>query len=123
MRLSERRDVGQRFVGHGDAVGAQPPDREVEVLGVTGEPAPLHSRRRYERPASGCRPARPQFAKPLYARASRIMLNGVSAALRTVPNPPAVITSRSFASPACAPSAAPTSCDSEVGTQIIVEPA
>jgi hypothetical protein len=28
-----------------------------------------------------------------------------------------------FSSPACAPSAAPTSCEREVGTQIIVEPA
>ena len=51
------------------------------------------------------------------------MLNGVSVARRTEANPPAVMTSRSFASPACAPSAAPTSCDSEVGTQIIVEAA
>ena len=42
-------------------------------------------------------------------RASRIILNGVSVARRTV------LTSRSFASPAWAPSAAPTSCDSEVG--------
>jgi hypothetical protein len=33
-------------------------------------------------------------------RASKIMLNGVSAARLTVANPPAVITSRSFASPA-----------------------
>jgi hypothetical protein len=35
----------------------------------------------------------------------------------------APITSRSRAWPACAPSAAPTSCDSEVGTKTIVEPA
>jgi hypothetical protein len=56
-------------------------------------------------------------------RASRIMLKGVSVARRTLRKPPPVITSRSFASPACAPSAAPTSCDSEVGTQIMVEPA
>jgi hypothetical protein len=58
-----------------------------------------------------------------YGRASRIMLNGVSAARRTLRNPPAVMTSQSLASPACAPSPAPTSCDSEVGRQIIVEPA
>ena len=59
----------------------------------------------------------------LYGRASRIMLKGVSAARRTLRKPPAVMTSRNFASPACAPSAAPTSCESEVGTQPIVEPA
>src|SRR2546429_690197 len=58
-----------------------------------------------------------------YGRASRIMLNGVSAARLTLWNPPAVITSRRRASPACAPSAARTSCDSEVGTHPIVEPA
>ena len=58
-----------------------------------------------------------------YGRASRIMLNGVSAARLTLRNPPEVMTSRSLASPACAPSAAPTSCESEVGTQPIVEPA
>ena len=56
-------------------------------------------------------------------RASRIMLNGVSVARRILVKPPAVMTSRSLASPACAPSAEPTSCDSEVGTQIIVEAA
>jgi hypothetical protein len=56
-------------------------------------------------------------------RASRIILNGVSVARRILVKPPAVMTSRSLASPACAPSADPTSCDSEVGTQIIVEAA
>ena len=56
-------------------------------------------------------------------RASRIMLNGVSVARRILVKPPVVMTSRSLASPACAPSAVPTSCDSEVGIQIIVEAA
>jgi hypothetical protein len=45
------------------------------------------------------------------------MLKGVSTARLTLWNPPVPITSRNFASPAWAPSAAPTSCDSEVGTQ------
>ena len=58
-----------------------------------------------------------------HGRASRIMLNGVSVARLTLRNPPAVMTSRSRASPACAPSAAPTSCDNEVGTHTIVDPA
>src|SRR4051812_27418694 len=39
-----------------------------------------------------------------YARASKTMLNGVSVARRTLLKPPAVMTSRIFASPACAPS-------------------
>jgi hypothetical protein len=34
----------------------------------------------------------------------------------TLRKPPAVMTSRNLASPGCAPRAAPTSCDSEVGT-------
>ena len=40
-----------------------------------------------------------------------------------VPKPPADITSRSFASPACAPSAVPTSCANDVGTHTKVEAA
>jgi len=44
-----------------------------------------------------------------YGRASRIMLNGVSVARLTLRKPPAVMTSHNLASPACAPSAAPTS--------------
>jgi len=58
-----------------------------------------------------------------YGRASRTMLKGVSAARRTRVNPPARITSRSFASPACGPRLAPTFCDREVGRQIMVEAA
>src|ERR1700730_13434236 len=45
------------------------------------------------------------------------MLKAVSAARLTLRNPPAVMTSRRRASPACPPSAAPTSCDSEVAMQ------
>ena len=56
-------------------------------------------------------------------RASRIMLNGVSVARLTFRKPPAVMTSRNFAPPACAPSAAPTSCDNEVAMQPAVEAA
>ena len=53
--------------------------------------------------------------------ASSTMLSGVSAALRICWKPPARITSEMRRSPACAPSARPVSCASEVGTQIIVE--
>jgi hypothetical protein len=60
---------------------------------------------------------------PLQGLASRIMLSGVSMARRTLWNPPWAITSRNLASPACAPRAAPTSCDIDVGKQIMVEPA
>ena len=58
-----------------------------------------------------------------YSRASSTILNGVSVARRTVLNPPDVIISRNFFSPAWAPSPAPTSWASEVGKQIMVEPA
>ena len=44
-----------------------------------------------------------------YARASRIMLNGVAAALRNCEKPPLRTTSPIRFSPACAPSARPTS--------------
>jgi hypothetical protein len=43
------------------------------------------------------------------------MLKGVSVARLTLPNPPAPMTSRSLFSPACAPSAAPTSCEDAEG--------
>lgn len=49
------------------------------------------------------------------------MLSGVAAARRTSEKPPDRITAASLLSPACAPSAAPVSCASYVGTQIIVE--
>jgi hypothetical protein len=63
----------------------------------------------------------PQLAA--YGRASRTMLKGVSVARLTLENPPLWMTSLSFFSPACAPRAAPTSCDRDVGRQIMVEPA
>ena len=53
--------------------------------------------------------------------ASYTMLKGVSAARRKRVKPPALTTSRIRASPACAPSASPTSCDSEAGVQRSVE--
>jgi hypothetical protein len=59
----------------------------------------------------------------LYGLASMIILKGVSAARPTVVKPPLRMTSRSLASPACAPKAVPTSCEREVGTQTIVDAA
>jgi hypothetical protein len=47
------------------------------------------------------------------------MLNGVSAARRNRLKPAAVTTSLILASPAWAPSASPTSCDSEAGVQAV----
>src|SRR5262249_7798700 len=70
--------------------------------------------------AHGIEGGRPALA---YARASRIMLKGVSVARRTLAKPALPITSRRRCSPAWAPSAAPTSCDFEVGTQTRVEAA
>jgi hypothetical protein len=51
------------------------------------------------------------------------MLKGVSAARRTFEKPASFKTSVSRFSPACAPSAAPTSWLSEAGTQTLVEKA
>ena len=64
---------------------------------------------------------RPRRAR--YGRASSTMLNGVSAATRTRPKPPARATAASRAGPACAPSAAPTSCAMDAGVQIMVDAA
>jgi len=61
------------------------------------------------------------FQAASQGRASKIILKGVSVARLTLLKPPAPMTSRNFASPACAPRAAPTSCASEVGTHTIVE--
>lgn len=58
-----------------------------------------------------------------YERASNTILNGVAVARRMLRKPPALMTSRSFASPACAPNAAPTSCDRDVGTHTSVDAA
>src|SRR5439155_3476223 len=58
-----------------------------------------------------------------YGRASSTRLKGVSVARRKRVKPPAMTTSRSRASPACAPSASPTSCASEAGVQTMVEAA
>ena len=55
--------------------------------------------------------------------ASRTMLNGVAVAFLTRPKPPWRITSLKRFSPACAPSAAPTSWLSDVGTQMLVDEA
>src|SRR6476660_9691362 len=49
--------------------------------------------------------------RPVHRRASNTRLNGVCAARRKRVKPPAMTTSRIFASPACAPSASPTSWD------------
>jgi hypothetical protein len=57
-----------------------------------------------------------------YGRASSTMLKGPCAARRTWRKPPpSFSTSVNFASPAWAPRASPTSCASDVGTQIMVE--
>jgi len=70
-----------------------------------------------------CKPRSEPERLGAYGRASRTILNGVSAARRTLPNPPLRMTSLSFASPAWAPRPALTSCDNEVGRQIMVEAA
>ncbi len=54
-------------------------------------------------------------------RASSTRLNGVSVARVTLENPPSLTTSANLASPACAPSARPTSWSRDAGVQITVE--
>jgi len=58
-----------------------------------------------------------------YGRASNTALKGVAATRRNCVKPAAVTTSRILASPAWAPSARPTSCDSEHGVHKSVEKA
>ena len=57
-----------------------------------------------------------------YARASSTMLNGVSAARRTREKPASFRIFDRRPSPACAPSANPTSCESEAGVQASSKP-
>ena len=57
----------------------------------------------------------------LYGLASRMRLKGVSVARRKRVNPPAMITSRKRASPACAPRPSATSWLSEAGVQTNVD--
>ena len=56
-----------------------------------------------------------------HGRASSTRLNGVSAARRNRSKPPALTTSPILAWPACAPSASPTSCESEAGVHRSIE--
>lgn len=63
----------------------------------------------------------PPHRRRRYARASRIKLNGVSATRRTRLKPASPSTSRRRASPAWAPRAVPTSCESEAGVHSSVE--
>jgi pimeloyl-ACP methyl ester carboxylesterase len=58
-----------------------------------------------------------------YLRASRTRLNGVSVARRKRLKPASSNTARRRASPACAPSPRPTSCESELGVQMKVDAA
>ena len=71
-------------------------------------------------PASRFGHGRPGTAET-YGRASYTRLNGVSAARRKRVKPPVWTTSRIRASPACAPSASPTSWDNDAGVHSRVE--
>lgn len=70
---------------------------------------------------NGIAPGAPLSPNAPQRRASSTMLNGPSVARRTWLKPADVRTSVSFFSPAWAPRAAPTSCERDVGTQIMVE--
>ena len=90
-----------------------PPDAHAVALEVS-----LGVRRARRRP--GVRPPHPPTLTA-YGRASYTWLNGVSATRRKRVNPPASTTSRMRASPAWAPRASPTSCDSDAGVHRSVE--
>jgi len=64
-----------------------------------------------------------QVRSMTYFLASNIRLNGVSVARRNRVKPPSANTRASRASPAWAPSARPTSCESEFGVQTMVDAA
>jgi hypothetical protein len=66
---------------------------------------------------------RPRRAAAHQSRSTRIRFTGVSAARRNRVNPASSATARSRFSPACAPSASPTSCDFDAGVQISVDAA
>jgi hypothetical protein len=70
-------------------------------------------------------PERPRDRVPpaSYGRASRMRLNGVSVARRKRLNPASLATCHRRSSPACAPSASPTSWSSEDGVHTTVEAA
>ena len=67
---------------------------------------------RHRRHLLQCAPA---HAPAVRAATSNTRLNGVSATLRNRVKPPAAVTSRMRAGPACVPSARPTSCESDDG--------
>ena len=104
-----RQQQDDRLAG---AVGL-PPDAHAVALEVS-----LGVRRARRRP--GVRPPHPPTLTA-YGRASYTWLNGVSATRRKRVNPPASTTSRMRASPAWAPRASPTSCDSDAGVHRSVE--
>ena len=139
VRLRTERPVGEAVPtaveGHDPVVAGQvrdlalphpgvddPPRREQEHGRLAGAEAfpgdpdavALDNARRVRllRPCAGVR---------RHGLASNTRLNGVSAARRKRLNPPAETTSRIRASPAWAPSASPTSCESEAGVQRNVE--
>src|SRR5439155_1717897 len=118
------RDEGDR--AHDEAPRREPRAVLVVAGEVPGLDAALVDALARERPAQlgdEARRARVALGIPGlgYGRASSTRLKGVSVARRKRVKPPAVTTSRSLASPACAPSARPTSCASEAGVQIMVE--
>ena len=99
------------------AAGEVAPIRRSDPFNTPFEAPPQFSRQRYAIPS--VRRARYGTGRlgtrATYGRASKTILNGVSAALRIRVNPPSAMTDLSRVSPACAPRAKPTSCDFEAG--------
>ena len=88
-------------------------------VGISGASLLAPAGARELAPARGCRYGR--FCGVGQTLVSNTRLNGVSAARRKRVKPPASTTSRIRASPACAPSARPTSCESDAGVHSSVE--
>ena len=95
--------------------GARPRDRHGALRPHGARPRDRHGAAAPGGPAAAPRCRRAQ------GRASNTRLNGVSVARRKRLNPPSATTSPILASPACAPSASPTSCDSDAGVHRNVE--
>lgn len=112
----QRSNGGRMSADRGSAI--TPPPALVVIAGTFGPPAQFFVR---SGPRGACSVVFTGAAR--YGRASYTMLNGVSAARRKRVNPAPVTTSRIRASPACAPSARPTSCASDDGVHKNVEAA
>src|ERR1700689_2881008 len=105
-----RRQEEHRLLTRAVDLVVQPHPVALDVAGAVGVARTCLLARARARGARLIRRRRPY--RRGHGRASYTTLSGVSAARRNRVKPAAVTTSRILASPACAPSASPTACDS-----------